>query len=128
MKKGCFIRGIFILTIVTGVAAYLVQTKYHTLIEGPGKKYLSNIARKDFDKNVVVFKNTPEKDSLKALLDDFFRNKFVNFNNFNDKMFAPLNGALKKFSADSILDKNELNQIKNILENIENEGSTKDRD
>ena len=123
MKKGCFIKGIFILTIVTGVIVYLVQTKFDYLILNPGKKIIANIANKEFDKNIRVVRESPEKDSLNALLKDFFKNKLFKMHNYTDKMFNPLTDSIKKFSKDSVIDKEELNNIKLILEKIEDEGS-----
>ena len=122
MKKGCFIRSVFVLTIITGIAVYLVQTKWDTI-----KIMLAGVPRKGIDKTLVKFKESPEKDSLKVLFDDFFEKHLVNFNEFSNNMFDPLVDSLKEFSSDRIIDNRELNQIKQILKKIENEGSKKDR-
>jgi hypothetical protein len=123
MKKGCFIKGIFILTIVTGVIVYLVQTKFDTLVLKPGKSYLTKFARTAVDKRVRSIKDSPEKDSLNAMLKGFFSEKLFTMRTFSDKMFDPLTDSLDKFSKDSIIDKNELKNIKLILKKIEDEGS-----
>ena len=47
MKKGCFIRSVFILTIVIGVIVYLVQTKWDTI-----KKMLVDVPRKGIAKDL----------------------------------------------------------------------------
>jgi hypothetical protein len=125
MKKGCFIKGIFILTIVIGVIVYLVQTKFDTLILNPGKKYLTAFVSKGVNKNMMMIKESPEKDSLKALLSDFFDHKLLSIHSFSDKMFEPLTDSLKSYSQDGIIDKKELNNIKQILQKIEDEGSKK---
>jgi len=122
MKKGCYIRSVFVLTIVTGVAVYLVQTKWDSI-----KNLLADVPRKGIAKSLVKFKETPEKDSLKTLLDDFFGKRLVNFHQFSNKMFDPLITSLNNFSSDSLIDGYELNQIKQILKKIEDEGSKKDR-
>ena len=122
MKKGCFIRSVFVLTIVTGVAVYLVQTKWDSI-----KNMLADVPRKGIEKSLVKFKESPEKDTLKTLLDEFFTKHLVNFNSFSNKMFDPLVTSLTNFSSDSLLDGYELNQIKQILKKIEDEGSKKDR-
>ena len=121
MKKSCFIRTIFILTIVTGVIVYLIQTKWNTI-----KEMIAGVPRKGIEKSLVMFKESPEKDSLKAMLEDFFKEDFVNLHQFNNKMFDPLKTSLSQFSSDSIIDKQELIQIKQILEKIKDEGSKKD--
>ena len=122
MKKGCFIRSVFVLTIVTGVAVYLVQTKWDSI-----KNMLADVPRKGIEKTLVKFKESPEKDSLKVLLDDFFTKRLVNLNQFSNNMFNPLVTSLTNFSSDSLIDGYELNQIKQILKKIEDEGSKKDR-
>jgi hypothetical protein len=122
MKKSCFIRSVFILTITIGVIVYLVQTKWDTI-----KNILVNVPRKGIEKTLVKFKESPEKDSLKALLDDFFSKKLVNFNQLNNNMFDPLVASLKEASHDSLINKDRLNQIKQVLKKIEDEGSKKDR-
>lgn len=122
MKKSCFIRSVFVLTIVIGVIVYLVQTKWDSI-----KNMLADVPRKGIEKSLVKFKESPEKDTLKTLLDEFFTKHLVNFNSFSNKMFDPLVTSLANYSSDSVLDEYELNQIKQILKKIEDEGSKKDR-
>jgi hypothetical protein len=88
---------------------------------------IAGFPRKGIEKSLVKFKESPEKDSLKVMLNNFFTEDFVNMHQFSSKMFDPLVTSIDKFSSDSILDKNELNQIKEILEKIKDEGSKKDR-
>ena len=126
MTKGCFIKGIFILTIVVGVLVYLIQTKSNEWIIKPGKSLLTKVSRTAVDKNLVIIKDSPEKDSLKAILGDFFNQKMFTMNSFSDKMFDPLVDSLKKFSKDSIISIKELNNIKLVLKKIEDEGSKED--
>ena len=122
MKKSCFIRSVFILTIITGIVVYLVQTKWDSI-----KGMLAGVPRKGIEKSLVKFKASPEKDSLKILLDDFFTKHLVNFNQISNNMFDPLKDSLNEFSSDSLIDGNEIIQIKQILKKIEDEGSKKDR-
>jgi type IV secretory pathway VirD2 relaxase len=122
MKKSCFIRSVFVLTIITGVIVYLVQTKWDTI-----KNLLADVPRKGIEKTLVKYKESPEKDTLKALLDDFFTKRLVNFNQLNNNMFDPLVTSLKESSHDSLINTEKLNQIKQILKKIEDEGSKKDR-
>ena len=122
MKKSCFIRSIFILTIITGVIVYLVQTKWDYI-----KIMLADVPRKGIEKTLVRFKESPEKDSLKALLDDFFSKRLVKFHQISNKMFDPLVTSLNEISSDSLIDSDKLNDIKQILMKIEDEGSKKDR-
>ena len=122
MKKSCFIRSIFILTIITGVIVYLVQTIWDDI-----KIMLADVPRKGIEKTLVRFKESPEKDSLKALLDDFFSKRLVKFHQISNKMFDPLVTSLNEISSDSLIDSDKLNDIKQILMKIEDEGSKKDR-
>jgi hypothetical protein len=120
MKKSCFIRSVFILTIVTGVIVYIVQTKWDTI-----KAMLAKVPRKGIEKSLVKFKDSSEKDSLKNLLDDFFSKRLVNFNQLNNKMFDPLVTSLNDINSDSTITSEKLNQIKQVLKKIEDEGSKK---
>jgi hypothetical protein len=122
MKKSCFIRSVFILTVITGIIVYLIQTKWDTI-----KYMLADVPRKGIEKSLVKFKESPEKDTLKTLLDDFFTKRLVNFNQLNNKMFDPLVTSLNYITSDSLISKEQLNQIKQILKKIEDEGSKKDR-
>jgi len=122
MKKSCFIRSVFVLTIITGVIVYLIQTKWDTI-----KNLLADVPRKGIEKTLVKYKESPEKDTLKAILDDFFTKRLVNFNQLNNNMFDPLVTSLKESSPDSLINTEKLNQIKQILKKIEDEGSKKDR-
>jgi hypothetical protein len=121
MKKGCFIRSVFILTIIVGVIVYLVQTKWDDI-----KSMLANVPRKGIEKGLLKLKESPEKDTLKALLDDFFTNRLVKFQQLNNKMFDPLVTSIKEINTDSLLRPDKLNEIKQILKKIEDEGSKKD--
>jgi hypothetical protein len=122
MKKGCFIKSVFVLTIITGVIVYLVQTKWDDI-----KNMLADVPKKGIEKTLVKFKESPEKDSLKALLDDFFTKRLVNFQQLSNKMFDPLVTSLKEVGPDSVIDGHKLNEIKQILLKIEDEGSKKNR-
>jgi predicted flavoprotein YhiN len=104
------------------VIVYLVQTKWDTI-----KNMLAGVPRKGIEKTLVKFKESPEKDSLKTLLDDFFTKRLVNFNQLNNNMLDPLVTSLKESSPDSLINTEKLNQIKQILKKIEDEGSKKDR-
>jgi hypothetical protein len=121
MKKGCFIRSVFILTIITGIIVYLVQTKWDDI-----KNMLADVPRKGIEKTLVKFKESPEKDSLKVLLDDFFTKRLVNFHQISNKMFDPLVTSLKEVNPNSSLNWDKINEIKQILKKIEDEGSKKD--
>ena len=122
MKKGCFIRSVFILTIIIGVIVYLVQTKWDDI-----KIMIAGVPRKGIEKTLIKFKESPEKDSLKVLLDDFFTKHLVNFNQISNKMFDPLLTSLNEVGPDSLINLDKLNNIKQILIKIEDEGSKKDR-
>jgi hypothetical protein len=122
MKKGCFIRAVFILTIITGVIVYLIQTKWDNI-----KIMLADVPKKGIEKTLVKFKESPEKDSLKVLLDDFFTKRLVKFHQISNKMFDPLVTSLNEIDSDSLIDLDKLNNIKQILLKIEDEGSKKDR-
>ena len=50
MKKSCFIRSVFILTIITGILVYLIQTKWDTI-----KSMLAGVPRKGIEKTLIIY-------------------------------------------------------------------------
>jgi hypothetical protein len=56
MKKSCFLRSVFILTIITGVIVYLVQTKWDSI-----KNMLADVPRKGIEKTLVNIKSLLKK-------------------------------------------------------------------
>ena len=63
MKKGCFVKSIILLTVLTAVLLYLINYKFNDIIINPGKNFIINQVTQEME----FVKSSPEKDSLKEL-------------------------------------------------------------
>ena len=129
MKKGCFLKSIIILTILLAAVLYLFEHHFDDLIIKPGKGILKDIALKKITKKFDHIKETPEKDSLKTLINDFVESKINkigidkdkkntkdrNININIDDDINKLMDSLNIYLNDNIVDKNDLKKITDIL-------------
>jgi uncharacterized membrane protein (DUF106 family) len=114
MKKGCFIQIIIVVTILTAVIVYLVKNHFNELVIGPGKEFLSGMMMDEFDEKYSFVYETPEKDSLRLLLNDILflsidKSKKISNNSFNE-LFESIDHVFR----DSLIDQSELNEIKEM--------------
>ena len=127
MKKGCFLRSIVILTIIIAAALYIIENKFDELFLEPGKKYLAEFVETGLKKDMEKIVDSPEKDSLSAMLksyiDEIKESKKITFSSDEGDSFKELFDDVSK---DSMITKNELEKISNLLEKIKNEGLQKD--
>ena len=126
MKKGCFIRSIVIITILIAAALYIIENKFDEFFLEPGKKYLADLVEVGLKEDMEKIVDSPEKDSLSIILKSYLKEfkeskKFKISSDDLDSFSELLNGTSK----DSILTKNELEEISNLLEKIKNEGLQK---
>ena len=126
MKKGCFIRSIVIITILIAAALYIIENKFDEFFLEPGKKYLADLVEVGLKEDMEKIADSPEKDSLsiilKSYLKEFKESKKFKISSDDLDSFSEL---LNDTSKDSILTKNELEEISNLLEKIKNEGLQK---
>ena len=126
MKKGCFIRSIVIITILIAAALYIIENKFDEFFLEPGKKYLADLVEVGLKEDMEKIVDSPEKDSLsiilKSYLKEFKESKKFKISSDDLDSFSEL---LNDTSKDSILTKNELEEISNLLEKIKNEGLQK---
>ena len=125
MKKGCFVKSIIVLTILVAAVLYIVQNHLDAILK-PGKKILKNIILSDIENNLVYVKPGEEKDLLKVMLEDYLTKKIESADKISDKDFDWLTDYLKTAVKDSVIDKKELNKIKELIKEEElNERSKK---
>jgi len=93
------------------------------LIINPGKRIIKNVAVKDFTKKLENVKQTPEKDSLLTLFNNYFDKKFENIKKVNlkngeysEENIDNFMFSINKFLKDSLVDEKDLLEIKNIME------------
>ena len=113
MKPGCFLKSIIILTILVAAIMYIIQHKSEVLFE-PGKKIVAGFLIKDWNKNLVFVKNTPEKKKLKEKLESYIKDlKFRDVP--EDKDINNIVEMIKSAVKDSIITSDELKEISNQL-------------
>jgi len=122
IRKGCFIQSVIVSTILVAVIVYLIQYKLDDWIIGPGKKLVLNEIAKNWDTETTYIKESPEKDSLKSLLDYYLNNiktakEVVNLE--KNKFFIEFSDAIE----DSLISEKEISQLSLILKEEENEKS-----
>lgn len=125
MKKGCFIKTIIALTIIVAAILYILQNHLDDLIINPGKKLISDLIVSGVDNELNYIKETPEKDSLRFLLKDYLKNKITETREISDEDVDWLIDSVKVFITDSIITKNDLLKIQELIKIKDYEKSKK---
>ncbi|MHB1687503.1 MAG: hypothetical protein ACYCVH_09020 [Ignavibacteriaceae bacterium] len=110
MKKGCFVKSIIVLTILVAVAAYIIRYKFNDLILIPGKYFIT----KGLYENIDSIKESPQKDSLKILIKDYVSG-LRNVDKISEKSINEFADSLKIILKDSVINEEELHNIKELL-------------
>lgn len=124
MKKGCFIKSIVILTIITAAVVYIVKYKFDDFVLKPGKQMLSGVIIDEWAKEIEAVKDSPEKDSLKILVSNLLTKIKSNEALFDDN-FKSIMSIVSASVQDSLIEISELNYIsEKIKTELQNERST----
>jgi hypothetical protein len=110
MKKSCFIRAIFIITILTAVILYLVTHKFNEVIINPSKNLIIN----QINRNLDYVKDSPEKDSLQGIIKEYILG-IKKVDNLSEKSIGEFIDTLNAALSDSIIYKREYKSLYNIL-------------
>jgi hypothetical protein len=124
MKKGCFIKLIVVLTILTAAVLYFVQNYFDRLILLPGKKILKSTLIENWDTNLKHVYDTPEKDSLKVLVNNFLMQIDLT-DSLDETMIENFAVEFSRAIKDSLITNKEYNKLKNIITVEEDERSKK---
>ncbi len=116
MKKGCFIKGIIVLTILVAVILYIFQYHLDDWIMNPAKEFFSELFVSGVEDELSFINESSEKDSLRTLLKDYLKDKFTNTKELSNKDIDWLIDSVKVVVRDSIITKEDLNKIKNLIE------------
>lgn len=114
MKKGCFITGIVILTIVLGVVLYIFQNHFDSMILNPGKKWIAGIVKGGLHEELDVVVDSPEKTELLNLIEEFSKST-EKLKTVKKDEIEQLVNQIKLAVTDSIIQKSELEEIKKLL-------------
>ena len=118
-KKGCFLKIIIALTIIIAVILYIVQNHLDDVVINPAKKVISSFMVSGAFKHLTYIKETPEKDSLKILLKDYVKDKISKSKSINTDDLDWLLDSIKVVATDSLITKDDLNKIKELI-NLKN--------
>lgn len=114
-KKGCFLKVIIVLTIVIAAILYIVQNHLDDVVINPAKKVISTFITNGVFKQLTYIKNTPEKDSLKILLNNYLKDKITKAKSLNTSDLDWLIDSIKVAVTDSLITKEDLNKIKELI-------------
>ena len=113
------------------------------LVIKPGKGILKEIALKEFDKKFDKVKESPEKDSLETLINNFVESRInkigvdkdstkekgtdinIKIGDNSDNQIDLLMDSLNVYLKDNIVDQNDLKKVIEILKENNNERSKK---
>lgn len=114
MKKGCFIKSVIIFTILLASVLYIIENKIEDIVFEPGRKIVHSIIGNTWQKNYAYIKNTPEKDSLKSLLINYFDGKNPD-EILSDERTRYILKYVEKTLTDSLIEEFELKEIKELI-------------
>ncbi len=126
MKKGCFLKIIIILTIFIAVVLYIFENHFDDFILKPGENIIKDLVFNDINKKMEFVRNTPEKDSLKVLINRFVYNKLHKEHKLNNEEFEDLIDSVSSALNDSVISINELDNLKSLFKKDTNARSKKD--
>ncbi len=114
MKKGCFLKFIIIFTIVLASILYLVQNKFDELFLEPGKELVLAVIEENWNSELGYVNDSPEKDSLKALL-QFYISGIQSTEYLSDERAEAVINYLEQTFKDSLIDYEELSHINKLI-------------
>jgi len=126
MKKGCFLKIIIILTILIAAVLYVVENHFDDFIRNPGEKIIKDLVFKDVNREMEYVKNSPEKDSLKVMINSFIYNKIHKEHKLNTGEIENIVDSVQEVLKDSTISAAELENLKSIFKKELNERSKKD--
>ncbi|MDQ7816135.1 MAG: hypothetical protein RDU14_03865 [Melioribacteraceae bacterium] len=118
MKKGCFLTGITLFTIIIAVGLFLYR-KYWPELKEASKEKIFNIALNEVDEKIDNLEKSIYKDSLKLFLRKSIRYyKAQNFENAMNK-FGDVLDQTRFFINDGKIDSVEFTALKNMVKGYE---------
>ena len=120
MKKGCFIKLVFIITILVASVLYVVQNKFDDYFLKPGKKLLTELIEDNWETELGYITGTEEKDSLQSLL-HFYVEGIKTVSEISEDNHDELLELLESTFTDSLITKEELLKLTKIVKSLRNE-------
>ena len=110
MKKGCFIKTVIIGTVLIAAVVYIIENKLEDWVISPGKKFVLNKIVQNWDNELKYVYASPQKDSLKNLLNYYVEN-IESLDDVADEDEKSLSEELNLVLKDSIITKDELTEL-----------------
>ena len=120
MKKGCFIKLVFIITILIASVLYIIQNKFDDIFLNPGKKLITELIEDNWETELGYITGSTEKDSLKSLL-NFYVEGIKSVNDISEDKHEKLFELLEITFKDSLITKRELLELTEIVKSLRNE-------
>ena len=117
MKKGCFLKFIFIFTIVLASIIYLVQNKFDELFLDQGKEFVLSVIEENWNTELGYIADSPEKDSLKNLL-HFYISAIESTEYLSGERTEAVVNYLEQTFKDSLIDIEELSHINKLIKYV----------
>jgi hypothetical protein len=124
MKKGCFLKLIFIITILVASVLYIFEKKFNDVFLNPGKNLLTELIEDNWESGLSYITGSAEKDSLKSLL-YFYMEGIKSVNEVSEDKHKELFNFLEVTFKDSLITKQELLEISKIVKSLRNETTKK---
>ncbi|MGE5499923.1 MAG: hypothetical protein ACM3Q2_17755 [Syntrophothermus sp.] len=113
MKKGCFLGILVFITITIGIVSYVVKNKPE-MVTGVVRPWMVDRINDEFKKSIDKISESPEKDSLNAVV-----GRYISFiKNEEGIDFDKDKGFFEEFHfavRDSVIDSAEIAQLKKIF-------------
>jgi hypothetical protein len=110
MKKGCFLTSLLTLTIVLGVAFYLVKN-HKVTINKLVKPWVIGKVKDKFDNKIASIKNTPERDTLISIVNAYAKS-IKEAKDYDIDKDSALLDEIQFAMRDSVIDPAEISKIK----------------
>lgn len=117
MKKGCFLTGLFLLTIILSVVFYMIKNHPSTMIStaiGIAKPVIINSGNKELNEKISKLRLGSNQDTIKAIV-----NRYFDFLKDSDSLDMDLTGdfmdSIKDAIRDSNVDSSEITNLTTLL-------------
>jgi tRNA C32,U32 (ribose-2'-O)-methylase TrmJ len=120
MKKGCFIKLVFIITILVASVLYIVKNKFDDIFLNPGKELITKLIEDNWETELGYITGSAEKDSLKSLL-HFYVEGIKTVDAISEDKHENLFELLQNTFTDSLITKEELLELTKIVKSLRNE-------
>ncbi|MGE5680426.1 MAG: hypothetical protein ACM34K_06040 [Bacillota bacterium] len=113
MKRGCFITGLTVLTILIGVIFYIGKN-YKDIAPKYLRSWIVQKTRDNLDKKINILQNSPEKDTLVSLVNGYMES-MKDMAEWDSKRDSEFLDSLSVSLKDKKIDSTEIALLKNLF-------------